>query len=380
MLFDKMRVVLVLLIACGGADTTHDSFTDASGVMNPSNSSQPSAQVDAAAARPDAASPAALEFRPSRIEFITAEAFDNWDVSLVNSSSSPVEPKVELTGSSAFELISSGCKAPLPPRQSCDLRIRFLPKSYGEWKGAITATAGNLSATATISSTAKIGGLLHGRVAHWTFEDLQGSTVKDVSGMLNTGVFVQGTAPDAVAATASKAMGHSGFGLDLSGQDTWVRVRPSVSIDSSAASGSFTVSAWIKPRPLTGKFGRPKWVISRNYNGEVSHAFALGLDGERPSFGHNHYRLSAENRAPTDQWTHIAGTYDSNTMTLYVNGTFEKENVIGTPIAPASTDVVIGAGQLYEKMTDFFNGVIDDVSVYNTALTAEQVNQLAQRP
>lgn len=379
-------VGLALLLTSACSNTAHEPDTiepadsmDPVDRLKPSNSATPDAAADTAANRPDAAALPMIAFTPSRIDFVVAQAFDYRRVSLVNSTSLTLEPQVELTGSSAFKLLSSECTGPLLPRKSCSLTIRFIPKAYGEFNGTLSATAGDFRATAAISSSSPVGGLLSGKVAHWSFEDPEGSSVKDVSGMLNTGESVQGTMADALAVAARKSAGQSGFGLDLAGKDTWVRVRTSESLDSMYISGELTVAAWIKPRAWDD-YGKTRWVISRVDDEPRARAFGLGIDHDRPFFTILQFGLRSTTGIPLDQWTHIAGSYDRNRIALYVNGSLEMELVIGAPLSGKSRDIVIGAALIYEAMTGFFNGVIDDVSVYNSILTTEELKQLAKRP
>ena len=73
---------------------------------------------------------------------------------------------------------------------------------------------------------------------------------------------------------------------------------------------------------------------------------------------------------PADKWSFLAETYDGSTLRLYVNGT----QVASTPhtgsIATSTTPLQIGGDSLYGQ---YFAGMIDNVRIYNTALTAAQI-------
>lgn len=361
MAFGSKNIGLVLLVACTGNNATHDS--------HPS-------PADAAA---DVALPATLEFRPSRIEFGKTRAFTHKSVVLFNSSALTLEPKVQFIGDPVFGLYSEGCKFSLPPQKGCELDLTFLPNEYGDFTGTLVATAPNHNVTATISGSSVVGGLIAGLIGHWTFEDQPGSIVSDISGFANPGTVVQGTTPDAPPTAAQTAASQSGFGIDLAGQNTWVRVGRSESIDSTGNSGTFTSAAWVKPR-MWDQNERYKWVISRIETGTTFPHFGLGFDNGRPTIKVHYFPEPSDEPIPVGQWTHVAGTYDGITMSLYVDGTLKKTLDAGFPIAADVTNVVIGAAQEINAMARFFNGVIDDVRLYNIALTAEQVKQLAQRP
>lgn len=217
-----------------------------------------------------------------------------------------------------------------------------------------------------------------GLIGHWNFDEPTGSIVKDVSGFANTGTVVQGTAPDAPSANVQWATSHWGLGLDLDGQNTWVRVNPSQSINSTGRTGKFTVAAWIKPR-TSGTAGKLQWVISRNEEATAFRHFALGLDQGRLRFDLHFKSVTTETTVPVDQWTHVAGTSDGLVSLLYIDGELKKTGDVYFPIAADETNMVIGGAQDIETMTGFFIGVIDDVQLYNVTLSAAQVKQLAQR-
>src|SRR5256712_4254968 len=74
-------------------------------------------------------------------------------------------------------------------------------------------------------------------------------------------------------------------------------------------------------------------------------------------------------------WNHVAATYDGNKWQLFLNGNLEKEVVVGRPprsdsiqhaaIGSALNSTGVAAG--------FFNGVIDEVRIWNVARTAQQI-------
>lgn len=75
-------------------------------------------------------------------------------------------------------------------------------------------------------------------------------------------------------------------------------------------------------------------------------------------------------------WTHIVGTWDGETVRLYKNGT-----EVGTPVAKASityTDCGFSLGTYYNDTTsaNMFDGMIDEVGVWNRALSSTEVIKL----
>ncbi|MHC4569967.1 MAG: LamG domain-containing protein [Planctomycetota bacterium] len=71
------------------------------------------------------------------------------------------------------------------------------------------------------------------------------------------------------------------------------------------------------------------------------------------------------------QWHHAAGTYDGSRISLYVDGALDvSADVTGTI---RSNDYDVHIGQNAEKPGRFWNGLIDDVRVYNYALSANEI-------
>src|SRR5207253_3160554 len=69
-------------------------------------------------------------------------------------------------------------------------------------------------------------------------------------------------------------------------------------------------------------------------------------------------------------WTHLASTYDGATLRLYVNGTLTGSFAHAGSINTTTGALRIGGNSVWGE---YFNGTIDEVRVYNSALTAAQI-------
>src|SRR5215217_2704332 len=80
---------------------------------------------------------------------------------------------------------------------------------------------------------------------------------------------------------------------------------------------------------------------------------------------------------PSESWTHLVGVYDQGAgmVHLYVNGVPEAEAEF-TAALKANGALVIGHGQSNSLPNSFWPGSIDEVIVYQAALTAEQVAEI----
>ena len=76
----------------------------------------------------------------------------------------------------------------------------------------------------------------------------------------------------------------------------------------------------------------------------------------------------------TTQWYHVAATYGGGNLNLYLNGKLVATQAIAGSIAADATKLTLGKNPL--SATNYFKGKIDEVRVFNTALTALQVQRM----
>jgi hypothetical protein len=78
-----------------------------------------------------------------------------------------------------------------------------------------------------------------------------------------------------------------------------------------------------------------------------------------------------------DTWVHLAGTYDGATLRVYVNGIQVSSQTQTGNLATSSDPLQIGGDSIYGQ---YFEGTIDEVRVYNVALTATQIQNDMNTP
>lgn len=184
-------------------------------------------------------------------------------------------------------------------------------------------------------------------------------------------------------------------GLDFNGRDNDVEVpnTPSLNITNQV-----TMEAWIYFRGLTN-LGDVDIIINKEsvpglpipyeiaiqdvYNpsigcGNDTYAGYLvwylgNVTTDALTFGHAcGWKLGSKEPIPTDQWTHVAITYNGTTIKTYVNGELQYTFSGSKNIAKTTSMLRIG-----NRGTDHpaspFNGIIDEVRIYNKGLTEEQL-------
>ncbi|MCH8044121.1 MAG: PEP-CTERM sorting domain-containing protein [Planctomycetes bacterium] len=75
-----------------------------------------------------------------------------------------------------------------------------------------------------------------------------------------------------------------------------------------------------------------------------------------------------------DEWAHLVGTYDGDTQRFYINGQEVGNALVGQGFGPNDAEPLrIGGGATEGNGNFFFEGDIDEVAVYDTALSPERV-------
>lgn len=322
-----------------------------------------------------------LQFNPAVFDFgaVAVGSSVTADFKLFNSSGAATGPiSVSFPRPDAdLSINAMDCAKPLPANIGCLVRVTFSPKMARMFRNDLTATSGMLKSTAAIMGIAvqsppppppRL-------IGHWAFNPTQGSVVADSSGNGNTGEIVQGVMPNSPPVSGVFVPGKVASALDLSPTNSWVRVKRSASIDSLGTTGAFTASGWIKTGALPSP-DRSNSIISRNEVGTSFEHFGLSLNGGKPSATVHFFFATAAEPAALGQWTHLAAVYDGITLNVYSNGVLVTSMDIGWPIAADTTDVVIGARQSIDTIKDFFAGSVDEVRLYNEALTSAEISAL----
>ncbi|MBN1363138.1 MAG: LamG domain-containing protein [Sedimentisphaerales bacterium] len=202
--------------------------------------------------------------------------------------------------------------------------------------------------------------------AYWKLDEASGTVAADSSGNGNDGtVFGR--------PTWRPSDGQIGGALDFSGRNDYVKVAKPTGFDF--APGSFSASAWVNTR-TTG--GRWQTIMEYDRNSTNGNRFGLWLDfGGRFHFrvGQNTWQTTRDLKANT--WYLLTATYDGDThrMRLYIDGVLDASatNAAGF-VSPVQSTLTIGA--CGSEIDEFFDGMLDDVRVYDITLSDDDVLRL----
>ncbi|MER5262745.1 LamG-like jellyroll fold domain-containing protein [Actinosynnema sp. NPDC002837] len=196
-----------------------------------------------------------------------------------------------------------------------------------------------------------------GLVAAYGMEEGSGDVVADRSGNGNTGT----------ATGLTRRAGRFGEALAFDGLDgSMVTVPDSPSLRLSTG---MTVSAWVLPEAVDD------WSTVLMKDHQLGSAYGLyASNGDVPSVwladDADHTILDGPSPLPTDEWSHLAVTYDGAVVRLLLDGVEVASAPRTTPLDTASGELHIGGNGSWGE---FFRGAIDEVRIYDRAQTPEQV-------
>ena len=201
-----------------------------------------------------------------------------------------------------------------------------------------------------------------GLVGYWSFNEGTGSYAGDSSGNKNTGTLTNGP---------TWVDGKRGKALNFDGSNDYVDVPNSSSI---GITGDMTLAAWVKVTDFA------------NYNGIVEKStgnlpnpydFYLIQTTGVPAFYRGNgsvYGYVNGTSAPTrNTWQFIAVTMSGTTVKHYLNGQTNGSGTLSTTIANGSGSMRIGSRA---DLIPLMKGAMDEVRVYNRALTPSEVEGL----
>jgi hypothetical protein len=132
---------------------------------------------------------------------------------------------------------------------------------------------------------------------------------------------------------------------------------------------AMTLEAWVNPTTITSKWRDVIYKGRDNYYLAASSTNAGKPVGEGLIGGVNTKAIGTAALA-TNTWTHLATTYDGAALRLYVNGTLVRTTAVTGAIATSTNPLQIGGDSIFGQ---YFAGTIDEVRIYNTALTQTQI-------
>lgn len=170
-----------------------------------------------------------------------------------------------------------------------------------------------------------------------------------------------------------RVTGKYGGALNFDGVNDYVKIPDDDSLDFET--GDFTIEMWIK-----GTFGSDGYLYYKR-DGYQDHQlyFYVRADAkvsllidDQANGGDYGYAYTSGATLTNNTWYHIAGIRSGNNLYVYVNGE-DKSSQIGTAVLVDVTSSDVAYIGTFSGSGDFFNGIIDEVAVYNRALSQGKI-------
>ena len=210
-------------------------------------------------------------------------------------------------------------------------------------------------------------------IGYWPFDEGQGTEAFDISGNGNDGTF---------NGSVEWVPGYkdSGVGFDTAGER--IVVGP---LDPTAENNAMTLAAWIfwegqghsiEQQGIIGKrLGwdpgtTVKWFWQTNPAGDLLFRADSAGGGGGGGMGWGNTLLVPY----ANEWTHVAVTWDNDVVVQYING--EEVETGNITFIDTADDTPVTIGCVDSTNTETFVGAIDEVRIFNHALSAEEIQTI----
>jgi Concanavalin A-like lectin/glucanases superfamily len=241
----------------------------------------------------------------------------------------------------------------------------------GQYRLALGLAAGLLAASSVCAAEPNL-------VLGYGFERFAGEQAVDASASgLNGQLVGTPTLPFA----ANSVAGH-GDALDFdSARKQFVNAGDAAALDVDR----YTVAAWVRYRPnvhderweVLEKAGA-YWMNIRTADRKLR---AGGIYGACSGAGSKWIFVDTVSPIPALRWVHVASTYDGTTLRVYINGVLDVSKPVSGRTCANAQPLAIGAKYKPAEgvLEALFDGRIDDVRVYDRALSAAEIKTIRRQ-
>jgi hypothetical protein len=223
-----------------------------------------------------------------------------------------------------------------------------------------------------------------GPTGWWKFDECSGTTVYDSSGNGRNGTIIPGAGNNTAAGTCTSGtasemwndgvLGKFNASLGFDDDDDYVEIA-----SPSLPTVDFTYSAWINI--VSDSSSDVVLMASDDATGNDDEVkIKINTPPETVEVTLNDSAvITSTGAVPTSTWTHIAFTRSGSAVQLYINGKPDGSGTDGTALSFSTCSLLIGLDSdsgCAASFGNFLEGKIDDVQVYNYALTQAQIKML----
>ncbi|MHC4425069.1 MAG: S8 family serine peptidase [Planctomycetota bacterium] len=197
-------------------------------------------------------------------------------------------------------------------------------------------------------------------VAHWKLDETEGTVAYDSAGD-----------NDATVHSGEWAEGIIDGALQFGGFNTYMDCGQSEVLGPE----QMTLTMWLRPEHVGGM----RYIVSRGTNSpdDMDYVLMRHLNGELEfavgQLGSDPVSALSTGQTPLDEWSHVAVSMDGSRASVYTNGELDAFADYDERVAREGYRLVISS---YQASTRFYNGKIDDVRIYDAALSPEEIKAI----
>jgi fibronectin type 3 domain-containing protein len=197
-----------------------------------------------------------------------------------------------------------------------------------------------------------------GLVAAYSMNAGSGATLADATGKGHTGT---------ISGATWSAAGKYGGALSFDGVNDWVTIADAADLDLTTG---MTLEAWVRPTALGNSW---RTVVFKESSSVAYSLYAH--DGSAAPVteivtGGAFRNARGTAALPLNAWSHLAATYDGAALRLYVNGALVRTLAVTGSMTVSTGVLRLGGNEIW---SEWFQGLIDEVRIYNRALTQAEI-------
>jgi len=143
--------------------------------------------------------------------------------------------------------------------------------------------------------------------------------------------------------------------------------------DNFNLSGDFSLELWIKPNVTDGNI---KTILSKRNADNVNTGYDLRYVNNTIQFRWNGSGQISANNISTNRWYHVALTHNGSTYRLYIDGILRTSTTGSAPTSNTMNFLLGAMDRLNSTPTNFFDGWMDELRIWNVALSIDQIHEM----